>query len=133
MAKAVFTGLAEVDAKLAKLPGKTQTSILRKAMRKTAKQIQGDAKKNAPKDEGELRRSLKVRAGKRSRRRVSVNVLTDPKAYEANRVHAFLIERGTRHMAAQPFLLPAMRRAERFARAQFEQNIREVIASVANG
>ena len=132
MAKAVFTGLAGVDAKLAILPGKIQTSILRKAMRKTAKQIQGDAKKAAPRETGDLRRSLKVRAGKRSRVRVSVNVLTDTRNFDDD-VYAFFVERGTKHAAAQPFLLPAMRRAERFARAQFEQNIREVIASVANG
>lgn len=74
-----LTGVEELDQKFAALPLKVQKKILRGPLRQAAKMIQATAKIDAPVKSGVLAKSLRVRAGKRSRRtanRVSVVVIT---------------------------------------------------------
>lgn len=63
-----LTGNRRLDRLFQTLPVKVQKKVLRKPLREAAKVIQKQAKRNAPKDTGLLRRSLRVRAGRRSRR-----------------------------------------------------------------
>lgn len=135
MAKSrVVTGHRLIDHKLSKMPAKAQKALLRKALRVTAKEIQADAKRRAPDESGLLRRSIKVRAGKRSRTRISVEVRTDPRNFEReDTVYAFFIERGTKFAAPQPFLLPALKAASRSARVTFERAMRTLISEAARG
>lgn len=63
---------------LAELKTTGQKSAVKKAMRKAAKPIQKAAQQLAPKRTGQLRRSIKVRAMRRSRVRFGVRVVTSP-------------------------------------------------------
>lgn len=63
-----LTGDKQLDAIFAGLPMKVQKQVLRPALRSAAKIVHAAAKNNAPVKTGALRRSLKVRAGKRTRK-----------------------------------------------------------------
>lgn len=77
------TGHREVSKRLRELGGKLARKVLRDALRSGAKLVLADAvanvsKDNSPKSEdtGTLRRSLRIRAGKRRRGQVTVKVAT---------------------------------------------------------
>jgi HK97 gp10 family phage protein len=61
-------GLKELDAALKALPVNLAKKHLRTALRAGAKIVQAEAKLLAPVESGALKKSIKVRAGKRSRR-----------------------------------------------------------------
>lgn len=63
-----LTGDKRLDRKFAALPMKVEKKILRQALRPAAKLILDSARQNAPVDTGALRKSLAVRAGKRTRK-----------------------------------------------------------------
>jgi len=74
-----LTGDKELDRKFQELPKRVEKKILREALRPAAKMIQRQAVSNFPERTGTARQSLKVRAGKRSRRtpdQVSIVVIT---------------------------------------------------------
>lgn len=70
----MLTGSEELNRKLATLKGPQQKAALRKASRTALKPVADQAKANAPKRSGRLRRSIKVRALKRSRSRIGSRV-----------------------------------------------------------
>lgn len=100
--KWVVTGIPEIDKALAELERKAQRKIVSSAMRKAMKIVQAEAKNNAPVDTGELKKSIKVRAGKRRRGAITIDVRTQ----DPNHKEKFL-EFGTVKMAARPFMRPA--------------------------
>lgn len=57
--------------------------IVRQELRKTAKEFQTDLKSDFEEDTGALKRKIKVRAGKRSNKRISVETIIDT-PYAAN-------------------------------------------------
>lgn len=63
-----LTGDAELDRKFKELPIKLEKKILREALRPAAKMIMESERALAPDITGTVRGSLKVRAGKRSRK-----------------------------------------------------------------
>lgn len=69
-------GDKKLDKKLKELESRTQKKVVRKAMRNTAKAVQKDVRSAAPVASGRLRKSIKVRASKRSRRRIGIEVRT---------------------------------------------------------
>lgn len=75
--KVLVTGDKEIDALLAKLPRSLGNKILKKNMRSGLKPIHKQAKADAPKDTGELKKKTKIKAGKRSRSRVVINVISE--------------------------------------------------------
>jgi HK97 gp10 family phage protein len=91
---ASLTGLKELDRELAQLESKVQRKMAARATRDTTKFILADAKAHSPVDEGDLVRSLKVRAATLSRGRrlprdmVGHQVISDkkrfPRAYYAS-------------------------------------------------
>lgn len=72
----VLTGDAELNRKLRELGGPKQKAAIRKASRAALKPVAAAAKANAPKRSGRLRKSIKVKAIKRSRSRVGSRVTT---------------------------------------------------------
>lgn len=62
------SGLKELDAALKELPNNVAKKHLRTALRAGAKIVQAEAKRLAPVETGALKKSIKVRARKRSRR-----------------------------------------------------------------
>ena len=84
-----ITGVEELDAKLAGMDNTLKKKALRKGSRAGAKIVQQDAIKLVPHDTGELERSLKVRAmkrtrSKRNRDRVGHSVITGNEAAGAS-------------------------------------------------
>lgn len=67
MLEITITGIDKIDKKLASLPEKTLKKLAKKAVRTALKPIQIAAKAKAPKDTGELRKNIKVRAMTRLR------------------------------------------------------------------
>lgn len=75
-ARSVFTieGVPELLAKLDKLQGAAMRKVYRQAVREAARPVLSTAKQIVPIDSGKLQRSLKIRAGKRSRKLIFVVV-----------------------------------------------------------
>ncbi len=69
-------GIKELEAKFRKLPLRMQNKILRPSMRAGAKLVHQAAKSAVPKDTGLLRRSIILKAMKRSRTRIGFVVRT---------------------------------------------------------
>lgn len=103
-------GFGQLHRKLDRLEAKTGKKVVRRALRTGAKLIHAEAKALVPVDEGELKRTLKVRAAKTSRRSKSfgVAVITDASAFEVpDAAHHAAVEYGTADAAAQPYMRPA--------------------------
>ena len=114
--QAVFvTGDKELDRKLSTLEPKVQKKVARKGMRKAGKVIQAAAKSNLASNQsvetGELSKGIRVRAMKRSRSRIGIEIATterrEGKSIEGKRFGGAQLEAGTKHTQAKPFLRPA--------------------------
>ena len=101
-------GLDELDRAVKKLPEKIQKRVLIGALRAGGRVIQKEAKARAPVKSGNLKRNISVVAGKSKKSapigqvQAEVFVATTPKAW-----YSHLIEFGTKHISAKPFLRPA--------------------------
>lgn len=119
-----LSGDAALLAELSALPGKLQRKAFRTASRRAGKIYAEAAKARAPVDTGQLRRSIKVRALKRSRTAVGVTVGTSKKDYTGDQFYAAFIEYGhklgkrkrggnagdsdnRKQVPAKPFMRPA--------------------------
>lgn len=119
-----LTGEREIVRALRNLSRGQQNKAFRKSFRTAAKHIRDRAAAKAPRDTGRLARSLKVRAGRRSREGPSITIISEganttskgaPKRSRAKRLGQFrgetyyggFVEYGTSRQAAQPFLRPA--------------------------
>ena len=111
---------------LEKLAKKDQKKCIRKGARAGAKIIQKQAKQNAPKDKGELRKSIKVRSLKRSRRWVGARVVTDVR-------HAWPVEAGTEKVEAKKYMEKAQTSKKEQAKKVFEDTILTEIKKIWEG
>ena len=107
MAQFKLTGLKEIDKALSSLEPKLQKKVLRQAMRKAMKIVAAEAKENAPVDEGTLKASIKVKAGKKTRNAISINVQSGEGDFKGDTYYASFIEYGTSKRPATPFMRPA--------------------------
>lgn len=71
-----LSGDRQLLAKLDRLSKKDSRAVVRKAARKAAKPVMQQARANAPVKTGALKKSIKVRAIKRSRTRIGVRIST---------------------------------------------------------
>lgn len=92
--------LRKLSALRTKLPNK----VLASAMRKAAKPMLAQAKINVPKKTGALQKSLKIKAKKRSRTRVGVDVGTRK---AGAKFYGAFVEFGTSRSPAHAYLRPA--------------------------
>jgi HK97 gp10 family phage protein len=131
-----MTGLPGVDRALRQFEPKTREKIEKQAARTAAKVVQKRAQQHAPVDEGDLRKSIKVRALKRSRknRKVGVRVVTSASdnLFQGKQFYGGFLEYGTAYIAPRPF----MRRAATETRAEvyqiFRQQVARIIRETAN-
>lgn len=92
-----ITGLEELDAAMRELPKKIARQGIRKPLRAGAKVVLAEAKRNAPRGvTGNLRRSLKVRAGKRKKGIISMRVTTSEGWFKGDEFYAGFVEFGTK-------------------------------------
>lgn len=148
------TGIPELDAKLRTIEQRLAKKIYRRSVRKAAKPVLDTARSLAPVESGDLKRSLKIRAMKRSRRnkhQVGVQVVTGKEWFKGDQFYAAFIEfgapghkffgKGEAPLEPKPFLRPAadankskvadVFRAE--MRRELEEAAREPAGSVAYG
>lgn len=95
------TGIAEVDKRLRELPLSLQKKGARKATRRVAKAVQEEALRLVPVKSGALKKSLIVRAAKRSRKKenmhdVAAMVITRDGMFKGNQYYAGFLEYGTK-------------------------------------
>lgn len=106
--KVKITGIKKIDKKLRQLEPKFAKKQMRKALRETQKkQMLPDVKNNAPTDEGDLKKALTVKSGKRSRYKMSMNVTFKDDALED--FYPRFVEYGAPEIGREPN--PFMRRA----------------------
>ena len=99
----ILTGDKETDRALASLEKNIQRKFTRQALRKAQKDIVlPEARARAPHDTGRLERSLTVRASKRSRRGIGMEVQTRDGMFAGETFYGAMQEFGTKRMAAQP-------------------------------
>lgn len=65
----VITGIGELDRRLRALEAKIAKQAIRQGLRAGMKDVQAKARALAPRDQGTLKRDIKVRATKRTRKR----------------------------------------------------------------
>jgi HK97 gp10 family phage protein len=88
--------VAKIERMLLRLPKGIRNKILRQELRKGAKTLVPPSKSATPVETGKLRRSVKVRAVKRSRKSVGVLVGYNDKAYAGDTFYGSFLEWGWR-------------------------------------
>lgn len=104
MAKAITVDDRAVRRKLKKMAPALQRKAFRKSTRAVAKILKPDIKDATPKDDGTLRKTLKVRSAKRSTVRVGAEVQLDQ--------YALHLETGTEDIEALHFMRDASKKQE---------------------
>jgi len=103
-------GLKELQVKLRTMPTRIANQLQRTAVRKAAHVVANKAKELVPVKTGALRKSIKVKALKRSRRnrgRVGARVVTGKDLFKGDTYYGGMVEFGTKRMRARPFLRSA--------------------------
>ena len=98
--------LAQFRKQLADLDKRTRNQIFSRAARNACKMLAADVKTRIPVETGALKKSVKVRAGKRKRDTIRMLVIITGGPDEVG-VPAH-VEYGTANMPARPFLRPAV-------------------------
>jgi len=95
-------GVDELKRQLKRLDTKVRTSIVRSGLREGAKVVKQAAEDKAPVDSGFLRDHIKIKTKKRG------DNITAIVGFAGDAYYGRFIELGTKHMAAKPFLRPAI-------------------------
>lgn len=135
MAKIILTGDKALDRKLNGLGAKLANKMVRSSMRKSAKKVMGYAQNNLEMSPsvitGVLKAGMKVRAGKRSRNKVSVKVETTAGTHDDPGYGGAQLEFGAKHMPPEPFLRPAVYDHEQEIRGEVIEDVRATIHEAA--
>ena len=122
-------GFGKVSKKFNKLPAAIQKKHLNKSLRAGANVIKNAARSLVAVDEGKLKKSLKVRALKRSAKQFGVMVQTGTAAElgipeTKNRgYYPFTLEYGTKTQRARPYMRPALHNNDERARKVIGQDL----------
>lgn len=128
-----LSGDKQLLAKLDRLSRKDSRSVVRKAARRAAKPILMQSRVNAPVDTGTLRRSIKIKAITRSRKRIGVKVTTGTakSAYQGKQFYGAFQEYGTKKMAGKHFMKRAAESKSKEAVAIFADEAAKEITALA--
>jgi len=100
-----LTGLDKSIKKLKGLEAKVSKKVVRQAMRAGMKLVQQAVKNNAPVDSGDLKEGVKVRATKRSRKKMGIMVSIGGKPnYVGDLYYGAMVEWGTKYQSPQGFM-----------------------------
>lgn len=135
-------GEKKLRRKLERLPAKVQTVIERKGLRAASSPMVKEMKRRVPVDEKVLKRSIGRRfrtrrgvpmviIGPRRNRRTVITTEDGATVVRWPTKYAHLIEFGTRHSPAQPFMRPAFEATKSQAIKLLADKIREEIESQA--
>lgn len=127
-------GAEELAAALQELGKAMEKKILRSAMRQAATIILEDAKRRAPVLTGQLRKSLRIRAIKRTRKgQVGVVISTSKGFFKGDDFYGGFHEFGTKKMPARPFIRPAFEANKSKAITIITEAIKLGLRDAANG
>jgi HK97 gp10 family phage protein len=129
-----ITGIAELDATLNEMEKRTMRKHVARAVRTVAKKVLAEAKMLVPVDEGELKKSLKIRRAKRSRKlknQVVDQVFTGEGFFKGDQYYGGFVEYGTVKMSARPFLRPAVYSQKYTANITFRQAVVDSISETS--
>jgi len=107
------------------LEKKVQRKMVRTTLRNACKKIQVAAKDEAPKESGNLKRQIKVRAGKKSR--VKVSMLVQLAAKPGDKYYAAFVEYGTQKMKGMNFLKEAVKKVGQKVMDEALKELKEAI------
>lgn len=124
-------GDKELQRKLKALPLILQKKILRSAMRAGGKIVLDSAKQRVPVDTGALQASLKLRAMKRSKNVLGVQILTGKGFFVGKQFYGAFLELGTHKLPARPYLRPALEENRTSVLGLMQQEIASRIAAEA--
>jgi len=123
-------GDVQVIQNLDRLKTAIQRKALKKAIAKGLIPIRKIAKENAPEDEGLLKKSIKSKVT----RMISGKVYVDPKVVNEKgdkpAKYAHLVEMGTKHMNARPFMRPAVDAGRSQAMAIIQSTLKEELKKI---
>jgi HK97 gp10 family phage protein len=129
--KFAITGVKEFDKKLKKL-GSEGLKMVRRAMREVQKEMAGDIKNAVPVGETkETKKGVKVKAGRRSRKQISMNVVIGSK--DPADFHAAFVEFGTEDIPANPAARQTFDKNKNSARDSLEEKIGDGIRKLTKG
>ena len=119
-------GMPLLTRRLRTLEAKLQKKVIRQAIRKSLKPIQQDAKREAPKNTGALRKSVKIRSFKRSRVRVGAKVTTGTATsdFKGDEFYGAFVNYGTKHIRGNRWLNKVAKKNKRKARRIFTEHVR---------
>lgn len=124
MSNIKITGAKEIVKELQNLEKKLAKKLIRQEMRKAIKITAEETKVQAPVDEGDLAKAVKVRAAKGKRGTIGVRVVIDEKSFP-DQFYGSFVEFGTSRQEPNPFMrraydLTAQRVADTFTRGLWE-------------
>jgi len=130
---AEISGLAELDKALADLEVKTATKSLRGAMMYATTPLVKDMKSAAPVLSGELKESIKRRTkvdkkGRLKKNTATLSIGTRLKGDKGSGfIKAHLLELGSKHQKAHPFIRPAFDRNKNIIIDRFAERLKRNI------
>jgi HK97 gp10 family phage protein len=111
----IVIGFTDVRRQLEGLPKSIVNKVVRRAVYAGATVVRNAAREKVPVDTGALKASIVARANKNKKGEISASVGIVRRVYkrgnkkgQQSRRYAHLVEFGTAHSAAQPFMRPAM-------------------------
>jgi len=132
-----ITGLKEIDAKLAKLEKVDCKRIIRKAVRAGIKSVVKELKSNIPVDEGNYKRSLKVRASKLGNKGigcrvwVDVDKLPNVQSKKPTNFYPAYLEYGWRDVAPNPIMRKTFFNQQEVVAKLMEDEVKRGIDGIA--
>lgn len=126
--KIAVEGLDEIIKTLRTLQDKVVKPALRKAMREADKHMLSIAKDLAPVATGALKAALKVRAGKRKKDFIRLNIVSFSTGH-LNYIGAFQ-EYGTKKMKKHPFIAPAFQRGQSQAQEIIRNSLNAALSAL---
>jgi hypothetical protein len=135
MAGVAITGVKELDRKLRRIDAKLGKKIVTQGSRRALKPVQLAARRFVPVDTGELRKGIKVKALRRSRKRFGSRVTSAGRNVEDLYYGGFQewgwTTKSGRHVFGQLFMTNAARTKKRSAITIFTRYVKGQIESEA--
>jgi len=126
-----INGEAELTAALKSLEPKIAKRLMTKAMRPAAQIIRHEIQARSPIKSGQLKRSFKIRAMPRSRKRFGIEIRSEEKDFKGTFITAFQ-EYGTSKMPARPFMQPAFEATKDQAHAKLVEGLKQLVDEAVN-
>lgn len=129
VAGAMVLGMGFVRTQLKEFLPRESVAILRRSTVKIAARVRNDMRRNAPRDEGTLRRAIVSKRQRGTRDSIEAAVwITKGPGSKWDAYYWHMVEYGTQHSAAKPFAGPAAERARSTYRKDIGEEVdRQVI------